>query len=177
MKNNESLIATIMSDFIVNMNGKSDLSSKLSCIFFNRGFHLLLLHRMQVSLRRLPYVGKFLSKILWYIASCLYACEISDIAKLAGGIFIPHPSGIVIGDGVVIEKNVCILQHVTVGTRRHNDKNYPFIRESAYLGAGAKILGGVTVGEGAIVGANSVVLKDVGSGTIVAGIPAQRIKK
>lgn len=173
----EGFLDALKKDYRAGLNGKTDIKSKVSCVLFNRGVHCLFFHRLQVCLRNIPVVGMFLSKLIWYFVSCIYACEISDIAKIAGGVYIPHPIGIVIGDGVVIESGVHLHQQVTIGTKSADEKGYPIIRSGVYLGAGAKILGDIEIGENSKVGANSVVLKSVLPDKVVVGVPAREASK
>ena len=85
-----------------------------------------------------------------------------------------HGSGLVVGETAVIGNRVSILQCVTLGDtgKQHGDR-HPKIGDDVLISAGAKILGNITVGEGAIVGAGSVVLKDVPAHTTAAGVPAR----
>lgn len=84
-----------------------------------------------------------------------------------------HPSTIVIGAGVVIEDGAVIYQGVTLGARHSRTPMYPTVRTGARIYAGATVVGPVEIGEGAIVGANSVVTADVPAWTSVAGAPAR----
>jgi len=87
----------------------------------------------------------------------------------------PHPIGVIIGDGVVIKDNVMIFQQVTLGShgKRTEEMRYPVIESGVKIYAGAKIIGGVTIGENAIIGANSVVNVDVPAGATAVGIPCK----
>jgi serine O-acetyltransferase len=102
------------------------------------------------------------------------SCDISII--LPRKTVLPHPVGIVIGYGVKMGENVRIQQNVTIG-RLHPKENqgYPYISNNVRIGAGAVILGDIRVGEGSIIGANSVVLHDVKPETTVVGAPAKPI--
>lgn len=104
--------------------------------------------------------------------------EISPRAVLGRGVHFPHPVGIVIGAGGVVEDDVWIFQQVTIGShgRRGEDKRYPLVCRGVRIYAGAKVIGGVRIGNGAMVGANSVVLQDVPDGATVAGVPARVIE-
>lgn len=96
--------------------------------------------------------------------------------QVGAGLLIQHPNGIVIGHGAVIGDNCTILQQVTVGELRLDaagDRRYPTIGDRVMLGAGARILGGIRVGHGAVIGANSVVLDDVPANATAVGIPAR----
>lgn len=102
-------------------------------------------------------------------------CHISYNAKIDKTIKFPHPIGIVIGDDVVIGKNVKIWQQVTLGSHGKSTQifDYPIIKEDVKIYAGAKIIGGETIGKGAIIGANAVVFIDVPPGKTAVGIPAK----
>jgi serine O-acetyltransferase len=89
-----------------------------------------------------------------------------------------HATGIVIGETAVIEDNVSILQSVTLGgTGNEQGDRHPKIRAGVLIGAGAKVLGNIEVGEGARIGAGSVVLNPVAAHTTVVGIPAKVVGK
>lgn len=95
-------------------------------------------------------------------------------SKIGGGLLLPHPNGIVIHPDAEIGPNCLIFQQVTIGTtgKRHGA---PRIGGHVDIGAGARILGPVTVGDDALIGANAVVVRDVPPGRIAAGIPAKLI--
>lgn len=99
-----------------------------------------------------------------------FGLEISVGAKFGGGLYIAHPVGCVL----VAERlgeNVTVISQVTFGTR--NDARWPVIEDEAFFGVGCRVLGGVRVGRGALVGANAVVVADVADGDTVVGIPAR----
>ncbi|MDJ0350798.1 DapH/DapD/GlmU-related protein [Cryobacterium sp. PH29-G1] len=86
-----------------------------------------------------------------------------------------HPSGIVIGGGAILGKGCTVLQHVTLGEKYAVGSGphlYPRVGDDVVIGAGAKLLGGVHIGNGASIGANAVVTIDVPSGAVAVGIPA-----
>lgn len=93
-----------------------------------------------------------------------------------GAIRFAHPSSVVIGAGVVVEDEVMIWQNVTLGALDVGETDYPVIRRGAKLFAGSSVLGAVEVGEGAVVGAHSLVLSDVPAGATVVGQPARVIR-
>lgn len=90
-----------------------------------------------------------------------------------GDIWLPHPVGIVIGAGCLIEDGVIIYQNVTLGRTDEARLGYPVCRKGVRLFAGSVVLGDVELGENAVVGANSVVLSDVAAGSVVVGAPAR----
>jgi serine O-acetyltransferase len=103
-------------------------------------------------------------------ADFLPGCEVGP------GLLIHHPNGIVIGSGAVVGIDCTILQQVTLG-EKHADGTgehlYPWVGNSVVIGAGAKILGGVRLGDGARIGANAVVTMDVPPGAVAVGVPAR----
>ncbi len=104
----------------------------------------------------------------------VFAVDIHPAAKIGRGILIDHATGIVIGETAVVEDDVSMLHEVNLGgTGKETGDRHPKIRRGVLLGVGAKILGNIEVGEGAKVGAGSVVLKDVRPHTTVAGVPAK----
>ncbi len=106
----------------------------------------------------------------------VFAMDIHPAARLGCGIMIDHGTGVVIGETAVVEDNVSILQDVTLGgTGKECGDRHPKIRRGVLLGAGAKVLGNIEVGEGAKVGAGSIVLEDVAAYTTVVGVPARPI--
>lgn len=102
-----------------------------------------------------------------------YSCDISYEAKIGKNIRFPHPLGIVIGVGSVIEDNVMIWQNVTLGSKGANTKVYPRIKSNVKIFSTAQIIGDVTVGENSKIGAFSLVLNDVPDNSTAIGIPAK----
>ncbi len=104
----------------------------------------------------------------------VFAVDIHPAAKIGKGILLDHATSLVIGETAVVEDNVSILHEVTLGgTGKETGDRHPKVRSSVLIGAGAKILGNVEIGEGAKVGAGSVVLDNVPPHYTVAGVPAQ----
>ena len=107
-----------------------------------------------------------------------FAVDIHPAAKIGRGILMDHATSIVIGETAVIEDNVSLLHEVTLGGNgKATGDRHPKVRRGVLIGAGAKILGNVEIGEGAKVGAGSVVLKDVAPHCTVAGVPAVVVGK
>lgn len=99
--------------------------------------------------------------------------DIHPACRIGRGVLLDHGTGIVIGETAVVEDHVSILQGVTLGgTGKDSGDRHPKVRTGVMIGAGAKILGNIEIGEGSKIGANSVVLKPVPARTTVVGIPA-----
>jgi len=110
-------------------------------------------------------------------ARFLTGIEIHPAAKIAGGVFIDHGTGVVIGETAEIEEGVIIYQGVTLGgTGKQTGKRHPTIKKGAVISAGAKVLGGFTVGEYAKIGAGAVVLKEVPPYATVVGVPGNVVR-
>jgi serine O-acetyltransferase len=103
----------------------------------------------------------------------VFAVDIHPAARIGKGIFIDHATGVVIGETAVVGDDVSLLHEVTLGgTGKTTGDRHPKIERGVLIGAGAKILGNVKIGEGSKVAAGSVVLTDVPAHTTVAGVPA-----
>lgn len=106
----------------------------------------------------------------------LFAVDIHPAAKIGGGVFIDHAHGIVIGETAVVEDDVSMLHSVTLGgTGKAGGDRHPKIRRGVLIGAGAKVLGNIEVGEDARIAAGSVVLDPVAPRCTVAGVPARPV--
>jgi serine O-acetyltransferase len=129
-----------------------------------------------------PTVVRFVRRLLHprFLPIVLFGLEVSPRCEIGPGIFFPHPSGTVIG-AWRIGSNVTIFQGVTLGAReldmRFDRSLRPDIGDNVLLGAGCKILGGIHVGDGVTVGANSVVLDSIENNSTVVGVPARRVSE
>jgi serine O-acetyltransferase len=148
--------------------------STLEVVLTSPGLHALVLHRAANWLwrRRLQLPGRMLS----HINRALTGIEIHPGARIGRGVFIDHGMGVVVGETASIGDNVTMYQGVTLGgTGKQRGKRHPTVEQDAVIGVGASVLGAVTIGEGARVGAGSVVLKDVPPHTTAVGIPARAV--
>lgn len=119
-----------------------------------------------------------LSRIISQRARRKTGIEIHPGAKIGRNLFIDHGMGVVIGETAVVGDNVTMYHGVTLGGigGEPNVKRHPTVEDNVMIGAGAKILGPITIGKGAKIGANAVVLKDVPPYTTVVGIPGRVVK-
>lgn len=139
------------------------------------GVHALMWYRLARFFHRIKL--KLIARIISQFARFLTGIEIHPAAKIEGGVFIDHGSGVVIGETAEVHKGTVIYQGVTLGgTGKERGKRHPTIMENVTLSAGAKVLGGFTVGKGAKIGAGAVVLKEVPPYATVVGIPARIVR-
>lgn len=147
----------------------------LEVLFTYSGFHAILIHRFTHWLwnKRIP----FLPRILSQLSRFLTGVEIHPGAKIGSGFFIDHGMGVVIGETSEIGDNVTLYQGVTLGgTGKERGKRHPTIGNNVVIGAGAKILGAIEIGDYVKVGANAVVLNSVPPHSTVIGVPGKVVK-
>lgn len=116
---------------------------------------------------------RVLPGIIQRLIHFIYGLELASNTTIGGGLYIAHPIGTVIY-AEQIGRNCSIIAAVTVGMR--NEWTFPIIGDGVFVGAGARVLGGIEVGDDAVIGANAVVINDVPTGATVVGIPARVIK-
>ncbi|WP_437731640.1 serine O-acetyltransferase [Sorangium sp. So ce1335] len=123
--------------------------------------------------RRIPVVPR----LLYWLIFLLYNSSIPPSAEIGAGTRFGYGGmGVVVHARARIGRNVTIAQQVTIGGRSGHHE-VPVVEDDVYLGAGAKILGPIRIGRGAVVGANAVVIKDVPAGATVGGVPARILKQ
>ena len=150
-------------------------TSKPEVILTYAGFHALLAYR--ISHRLKAYDVPILPRVISQLARWVTGVEIHPSAEIGTGFFIDHGMGVVIGETAEIGDYVTLFQGVTLGgTGKERGKRHPTLGNHVVVGAGAKILGGITIGDNVKIGANSVVLKNVASNSTVIGVPARVIK-
>lgn len=141
---------------------------------FFKGFQALTAYRFAHHLWKAN--RRYLAAYMQSIISEEFSVDIHPAAVIGSGIMFDHATSIVIGETAMIEDDVSILHEVTLGgTGKEDGDRHPKVRSGVMIGAGAKILGRVDIGECAKIGAGSVVLHDVAAHTTVAGVPAKKV--
>lgn len=140
------------------------------------GLHAVWFHRLSHGLWRRGW--RFAARWLSQLARWITGIEIHPGAQLGPGFFIDHGMGVVIGETAVIGRDVTIYHGVTLGgTSLQKGKRHPTIGDRVTIGAGAKILGDITIGADSRIGANAVVVKSVPENSVVVGVPGQVVKR
>src|SRR6266852_2984749 len=136
------------------------------------GVHALAFHRIAHAIWRRGW--RIPARFLSQVARFLTGIEIHPAAKIGSGLFIDHGMGVVIGETAEVGENVTLLQGVTLGgTSLKREKRHPTLGDNVTVGAGAKILGGFTIGSGSRIGAGSVVVREVPPNSVVVGVPGR----
>lgn len=148
--------------------------SKIEVLLLYPCIHALISYRIAhfLYLKKIFFLSRFISQLARFFTGI----EIHPGAKIGKGLFIDHGMGVVIGETAEVGDNVTIYHGVTLGgTGKDTGKRHPTIEDDVLIGTGAKVLGPITVGKGAKVGSNAVVLKDVPAKATAVGSPAKNI--
>jgi serine O-acetyltransferase len=157
--------------------------SKMAAVFLYPSFQVMLAYRLSHQLWRMGL--HFLPRLLMQTARILTGIEIHPGAKIGPGFFVDHGMGTVIGETAEIGREVTLYHDVTLGgvmpavdaDKQRDNKRHPTLGDFVIVGAGAQILGPITVHRCARVGGNSVVTRDVPEGATVVGVPARQLSK
>jgi len=151
-------------------------TSTLEIILCYPGFHAILTHRLAHYLHtvlKIPVLPRLISQISRFFTGI----EIHPGARIGKGFFIDHGMGVVIGETSEIGDNCTIFQGVTLGgTGKERGKRHPTLRNNVVIGAGASILGDITIGDSSYIGAGSVITKDVPPTSTMVGVPGRIIR-
>ena len=142
---------------------------KIEILLTNQGVHAILSYRIAHC--------RFFSKIVSQISRFFTGIEIHPACFIGKGLLIDHGMGVVIGETAIIGDDCTIFHGVTLGGRGNQiGKRHPTLCNRVFVGAGAKILGNIEIGNDVKIGANAVVLQDVPNGATAVGVPARIIK-
>ena len=146
--------------------------STLEVFFAYPGLHALWFHRLGHALWVREHY--FLGRLTSHVGRLLTGIEIHPGATIGPGFFIDHGMGVVIGETAEVGANVTLYHGVTLGgVSWKKEKRHPTVGDHVVIGAGAKVLGPITIGEHSRIGANSVVVKDVPPHSVVVGVPGR----
>ena len=153
--------------------------SEMEIMLCYPGYHALVVHRLSHRLWKMKL--RTLARFLSYLGRIVTAIEIHPAAVIGRRFVIDHGTGVVIGETTIIGADVTLYHSVTLGgispsvdsDKQVGQKRHPTVMDGAIIGSGAAVLGPITIGEEARVGANSVVTKDVSASVTAVGIPAQ----
>ena len=170
------IFADIKEDFVNVYKNDPAIHSRIELFFNYPGVWAVSWYRIANALYRNNFRRS--ARALMGITQFFTNIDIHPAATIGRRVFIDHGTGVVIGETAIVEDDVIIYQGVTLGgVSLVPGKRHPTIKHGAVIGAGAKVLGNITVGADAKVGANSVVVKEVPDGTTAVGIPAHVIEK
>jgi serine O-acetyltransferase len=150
--------------------------SRLEVFLVYSGLHAIWIHRVThwLWLHRLIFLGRWMSQL----ARNLTGVEIHPGAVIGPGFFIDHGMGVVIGETAEVGADVTLYHGVTLGgTSLEKGKRHPTIGDRVVIGAGAKVLGAIIIGDDSRIGANAVVVKSVPANSVVVGVPGQIVKR
>lgn len=167
---------TFKSDLAAALKNDPAARNKFEIWLTYSGFHAIRRYRVAhwFYLKGMPLTARIISQL----ARKKTGVEIHPAAKIGKGVFIDHGAGVVIGETAEVGDNVTIYQNVTLGgTGKDVGKRHPTVKNGVMLSAGCSVLGPVTVGEGAKIGAGSVVLCDVPPYCTVVGIPGRVVRQ
>ena len=172
LKDDSSIGAAFRADITATIDRDPAADRYLDPVLYFKGFHAIQTHRLAHWLW-----GKGRKDFAFYLqsrSSAVFQTDIHPAARIGRGIFLDHATGLVVGETAVVEDDVSMLQDVTLGgTGKQDGDRHPKIRRGVLIGAGAKILGNIEVGECARIASGSVVLKAVPAHMTVAGVPAK----
>jgi serine O-acetyltransferase len=150
--------------------------TRIEVILAYPGLHALWMHR--IAYRLWHHGSKLLARIISNVARRLTGIDIHPAAKIGKRFFIDHGMGVVIGETAVVGDDVTLYHGVTLGgTSLEKKKRHPTVGDRVTIGAGAKILGDITIGSDSRIGANAVVVKNVPPNSVVVGIPGQAVHR
>jgi len=170
------LYTDIKEDFSNAYKNDPALNSKMDFLFNYPGVWAIAWYRVANRLYKANF--KRFSRTIMGLAQILTNIDIHPAAEIGKRVFIDHGIGVVIGETTIIEDDVLIYQGVTLGgVSLTHGKRHPTVKKGAVIGAGAKVLGNIVIGEYSKIGANSVVVKEVPDNATAIGIPAHVIEK
>jgi len=170
------MLKTLRNDLNAVLQRDPAARNKLEIMLLYPGLHALWAHRFSHWLwqRNLHLIGRLVSQVTRWLTGI----EIHPGATIGHGFFIDHGMGVVIGETAEVGDNVTLYHGVTLGgTSMEKGKRHPTLHNNVVVGAGAKILGAIEIGENSRIGANAVVVKPVPANSVVVGVPGQIVHR
>jgi serine O-acetyltransferase len=172
----EGLWVTLQRDVKSALSRDPAARSSLEIVLLYPGLHALWVYRIAHWMWQ--HGLKLLGRMLSQLVRALTGIEIHPGAQIGQGLFIDHGMGVVIGETTEIGEDVTLYHGVTLGgTSLVKGKRHPTLGDRVVVGAGAKILGAITIGDDTRIGANAVVVKSVPANSVVVGVPGQNIAR
>ncbi len=167
-----SVLRTLREDIAAVRRGDPAARSTAEVLLAYPGLHAVWGHRLAHGLWRAGF--KLPARVLSHVVRGLTGVEIHPGATIGRRLFIDHGMGVVIGETSVVGDDVVLFHNTTLGGRSSSrGKRHPTVGDNVVVGAGAKVLGPVRIGDGAQIGANAVVVTDVPAGATAVGVPAR----
>ncbi|MDA0815150.1 MAG: serine O-acetyltransferase [Chloroflexi bacterium] len=167
-------LATLNEDIDAAMQRDPAARTRAEVLLTYPGVHALIAHRVANTVDRRGF--PLLARLISHVTRMLTGIEIHPKATIGRYLFIDHGMGVVIGETTIIGDNCHLLQGVTLGgTSTRREKRHPTLGNDVTVGAGAKVIGAVTIGDGARIGAGSVVVASVPPHATVVGVPGHVI--
>jgi serine O-acetyltransferase len=168
------MLEAIRRDVAAAMERDPAVRSRLEVVLCYPGIHALAFHRLAHRLWGAGWV--VLARFVSHLSRFLTGIEIHPAARIGAGVFIDHGMGLVIGETAEVGDDVTLYQGVTLGgTSLKREKRHPTLERNVVVGTGAAVMGALRVGEGARIGAGSVVVTDVPPNSVVVGVPGKVI--
>lgn len=168
--------------FVYDLKKKDkNLLLKIAILFHNPNMLFILMYRIESYLFNhklfiIRLLGYLLYPLYFYIIYFIFDIYILPKATIGKGLYI-HYRGVVIANSAEIGENLTIIGPITIGSNFFDKKRAAVIGNNVTIGVGARVIGNITIGDNVIIGANSVVVKDVPSNVIIGGVPAKILKK
>ena len=171
-----SFITGLVEDFSVAFRRDPAARNRVEVLFCYPGLHAVFMHRISHFLWKNGM--KFPARLLSHVSRFLTGVEIHPGASIGRRFFIDHGMGVVIGETAEVGDDVVMYQGVTLGgVSMNRGKRHPTVGDGVVIGAGAKLLGPVKIGKGSMIGAGSVVVRDIPAHSVAVGVPARVISR
>ena len=168
-------------NFKCDLKKYQSLESNGIYLFFEQGLWAIAIYRFgrwtrSIKIPIISFLFKFLAFLLFKLTEMMTGISLPASAQIGKGFYVGHFGSIILHSDVKIGENCSLGPGVLIGTRGGGDKGVPVIGNDVYIGVGAKVLGGIRIGDRAKIGANAVVLQDVPDDATAVGIPARILK-